>query len=625
MTEIRKAEKTERFLFKLIVVVLISALLIVLAVFSKDLFKAVNEGALDNSESFNSSMMCDRKVVETIDDIIKTYEKDPGSMDTRYNGKNYSFIIRDGNTYMPLWEVTNSNRNTFIGEYFVFESANGNDVVIYKNLINESDYKYRVEFSLADELKENTDGFYELKDSYELLHSSSLKSLIFSGLTITGIIILAVWLIRASGYEYGRDGVYLNFFNRIPLDALTLGIILWEIGTIFVTVNLIDGGYLDMNADSKLYVFSMSCVLLAIGLPVLWWLTSVSARIKAGTLLSNNLLTKLFKFLGSLVSGLPLVWKTILFLLVAGGGCLVFLFADAELLLAIWVLLCCLAVLWWSLWFQKVKRQASKVINGHLEPMDTDKMPQDLQVLANDLNDISDGLKAAVENELKGERLKAELITNVSHDIRTPLTSIINYVDLLQKEHTEEQEKEYLEVLARQSERLNKLTEDIIEASKASTGNVTVDITDIGVKEIIWQSVGEYENRFAEKQLTVVVSDIADDLTVKADGTLLWRVLNNIYSNIVKYALEGTRVYIDVTNDRKNVQMTFKNISAEALNVSADELMGRFVRGDDSRHTEGSGLGLNIAESLTTLMNGSLKLSIDGDLFKVNLELPKGK
>jgi len=228
----------------------------------------------------------------------------------------------------------------------------------------------------------------------------------------------------------------------------------------------------------------------------------------------------------------------------------------------------------------------------------------------------------AAQKQLKSERMKTELITNVSHDIKTPLTSIINYVDLLQKPHTEEEQAQYLEVLDRQSQRLKKLIDDLMDMSKASTGNMAVDITLVDAVESVNQALGEFADKLDRAQLTPVFRHTEDSVAMMADGKLVWRVLSNLLSNAVKYAMPGTRLYIDLMQLDDTVVISLKNISREALNVDAEELMERFVRGDDSRNTEGSGLGLNIAKSLMELQKGQLQLLVDGDLFKVTLIFP---
>ena len=219
--------------------------------------------------------------------------------------------------------------------------------------------------------------------------------------------------------------------------------------------------------------------------------------------------------------------------------------------------------------------------------------------------------------------MQNELITNVSHDIKTPLTSIINYVHLLQHVEDPEQAKKYIAVLEKQSKRLQKLTEDLIEASKASTGNITVNIMPNDLHELLEQAIGEYSDRFDACKLEIVTSIPESARSVMADGRLLWRVFSNLFSNLVKYAQPETRVYINsVRTIDNNIMISIKNVSREALNISAEELTQRFVRGDESRHSEGSGLGLNIVENLVHLQNGYFNIVIDGDLFRTNIILP---
>ena len=221
--------------------------------------------------------------------------------------------------------------------------------------------------------------------------------------------------------------------------------------------------------------------------------------------------------------------------------------------------------------------------------------------------------------------MKTELITNVSHDIKTPLTSIINYVDLLDKPHTQEQEKAYIEVLSRQSLRLKKLIDDLMEMSKASTGNIQVEIGKIDAVEAVNQALGEFADKLTAAGLTPVFRQSEENVYLLADGRLLWRAMSNVLSNAVKYALPGTRLYVDVSAVEDKAVISFKNISGAKLNISAEELMERFVRGDSSRNTEGSGLGLNIAKSLMELQKGQLQLLVDGDLFKVTLVFPRAE
>jgi len=243
---------------------------------------------------------------------------------------------------------------------------------------------------------------------------------------------------------------------------------------------------------------------------------------------------------------------------------------------------------------------------------------------AEHLNQIGSGMQTALDERMKSEHFKTELITNVSHDIKTPITSIINYVDLLTKEDVENPKvQEYLEVLTRQSARLKKLIEDLIEASKASSGVLKVNWEKCVPEVLLTQAAGEYEERLQAKNLELVIHHPEEELSVLADGRHLWRVFDNLLNNIYKYAQPGTRVYLDLEQDERNVSIVFRNISKSPLHMTGEELQERFVRGDSSRNTEGSGLGLSIAQSLTELMHGSFHLLVDGDFFKVTLTFPR--
>ncbi|MBQ2160536.1 MAG: HAMP domain-containing histidine kinase, partial [Firmicutes bacterium] len=254
-----------------------------------------------------------------------------------------------------------------------------------------------------------------------------------------------------------------------------------------------------------------------------------------------------------------------------------------------------------------------------------------LDSLAQDINEISQATNVAVQNELKNQRLKTDLISNVSHDLKTPLTSMITYVDLMKTEGLDsENAPGYLEIIDEKTKRLKNLTENLFEAAKASSGNIPCEITDIDISAIVNQALAEMEDRLAEHELNVIVKNELDSPMVRADGQLLWRVIENLLSNVSKYAQEGSRVYINLSESTQNpaagkghALLEVKNISKDALNIPADELMERFKRGDESRNTEGSGLGLAIAKDLTHLMGGVFEILIDGDLFKASVMLDK--
>ena len=282
---------------------------------------------------------------------------------------------------------------------------------------------------------------------------------------------------------------------------------------------------------------------------------------------------------------------------------------------------------------EKIKNALKDIYEGKNDvKLNEEELAGVLKEMSVYVNDIANGFSNAIQESLKSERLKTELITNVSHDIKTPLTSIINYVDLLKKEKIQDEKaKEYIEILDQKSQRLKKLTEDLLEASKVSSGNVKLNFESINIKELFNQTIGEFKDRFEGKDLKIEVQMPNEDIKIKADSRYLYRIIENLFSNITKYALESSRVYIDIIENEKDnsnnkyINISIKNISKDKLNISSDELMQRFVRGDKSRYTEGSGLGLSIAKSLTELQGGKFHIYLDGDLFKVTLGFEKLK
>ena len=271
--------------------------------------------------------------------------------------------------------------------------------------------------------------------------------------------------------------------------------------------------------------------------------------------------------------------------------------------------------------FIQVENKLKEIYEGNNQnKLKSNEFIPEFQNTVKYINDISNGLDNAIQEKIKSERLKAELITNVSHDIKTPLTSIINYVDLLKKENIEnEKAKEYIEILDNKSQRLKKLTEDLVEASKVSTGNISLKLEKINIVELLKQASGEFEDKFQKRGLKTIIDCKETEINIMADSRYMYRIIENLLSNISKYALENSRVYIDIKKIEKQVKIEVKNISKDKLNISAEELMQRFVRGDKSRTTEGSGLGISIAQNLTELQKGKFNLILDGDLFKVEL------
>lgn len=366
--------------------------------------------------------------------------------------------------------------------------------------------------------------------------------------------------------------------------------------------------------------------LFATALTICTWLLALAKQIfgKAFAIL-QKWLGWLGRKMEHFLSLLPLTWQWLL-----GGFALIailMLTVSGRAQQAVLGMGICVAmVLYVSGAFGTLLEAVQRMRGGDLESKVDDRfLVGSFKDFAEELNGLADVAMVSAQKQLKSERMKTELITNVSHDIKTPLTSIINYVDLLAKPHTEEEEKTYLEVLSRQSARMKKLIEDLIEMSKATTGNIPVEITEIDAVEAVNQALGEFADKLDAARLTPVFKGSEAPMMILADGRLLWRAMSNVLSNAVKYAMPGTRVYLDVTETDSNVLIALKNISRAELNVSSEELLERFVRGDAARNTEGSGLGLNIAKSLMELQKGQLELLVDGDLFKVTLVFPRAE
>jgi len=460
------------------------------------------------------------------------------------------------------------------------------------------------------------------------------------------------YLAFVAGHHPGTDEVKINAFDRVPLVFLVLGWMIIAFSALTLLANFAGDAIGSVDASFYLlvcltffyagYCFTMAFVL------------SLVRRIKAHAFLSTTMISYIINFFRKHGDRLPLhrlfhrihaefqagndafehamiiiaictFFELIgLLVLIPGSG-------NSGTVLLVWLvyrLITLPLALWAVLQWRTLSRGIKKLADGNVErPISDEVMFADLRVDADNLNRVSDSVRLAVDERLKSERLKTELITNVSHDIKTPLTSIINYVDLLDKEmeNPTEKEKEYLEILTRQSNRLKKLIQDLIDASKATTGNVEVKKEAILAGVILNQAMGEFEEKLKDIGLEICVGEQLGEKRVLADGRHLWRVFDNLLSNICKYAQPGTRVYVDAEEVRREnavwISIVFRNISREKLNISPDELMERFTRGDSSRNTEGSGLGLNIANSLLELMDGKLEIEIDGDLFKARVLL----
>ena len=470
----------------------------------------------------------------------------------------------------------------------------------------------------------------------------------FIGALVIGLLTFAatlVYLCCAAGRHAGSNAVYPVALNRLPLDLYATGGFLLEALLFWLLYEMIDaclsyGGNWAVASLIGLGAFAMALIVVAF-----LFACSAQMKTKGGFWWRRTVigwcLIKIWRGLRWIGRGcravflmLPLIWQWLL-AAVLMAVCPVVCFVAActawdgfwEFFWATMFLasLCgdIFVIVRWAFCLGQLMKGVAIMSQGGLHyQIPTRHMTGKFRDFALAINSMAGAARIAAERQLKSERMKTELITNVSHDIKTPLTSIINYVDLLKKPHGETQAQQYLEVLDRQSQRLKKLIDDLMEMSKASTGNIAVEMGQVDAVEAINQALGEFSDKLTASRLDPVFRCPAEPVMIRADGKLLWRVMSNLLSNAVKYAMPGTRLYMDLLVIQGNAVLNMKNISRDQLNVNADELMERFVRGDASRNTEGSGLGLNIAKSLVELQRGQMHLMVDGDLFKVTLVFP---
>lgn len=495
----------------------------------------------------------------------------------------------------------------------------------------------------------------KINDSYtqahkftEFAYSMQYAIYVVGGISFILSLVCFGFLMSSAGHRKGYNGIKASWITKIPLDLLTFAFIITEVLGIVLLIAIFE------ETVFGLAIIPILLIIVAVLISVLLgWCMSLATRIKLGKWWKNTVIYRLiviakkllkflfkklkvlFKLFLKFLSKVPLVWKTALIVAGVSLANLIltkeaydFYYANINyqflLAWAIFSAVVGVAVLYCAIVLKKLQEASKALADGDLSyQVDTSKMFGDFKEYGESLNSISNGMAIAVEERMKSERMKTELITNVSHDIKTPLTSIINYTDLISKEPCDNKNiNEYLSVLLRQSERLKRLIDDLVEASKASTGNLEVNLAPCEANILLTQIVGEYTEKIQNKNLELITTQPESTIMIMADGRRLWRVFDNLMNNICKYSQGGTRVYLSLEKQGNEAVITFKNTSSTALNISADELMERFVRGDSSRNTEGNGLGLSIAKSLTELQNGKLELTIDGDLFKVILKFP---
>lgn len=566
------------------------------------------------------------------------------------NDRELEIFLRDAGLYAEVSVEGSEEVAACYGKvpenaYYVFERGgilpiqdytSSRLVKLYVPTFTNAAYFKGVDYNEAD--------YYSVRDYWiAFLHYFRYEAL---WCTVAGIplsILLFLFLMCSAGHRNGKKGYQPSFFHLFPFEVIAGIYCFLAAGLGFIALNIV------LTVEEKTLFTSVYYIL---GMAVFLFLTALtmafcmefSARVKYGKWWQNTIVYKIVYFCAKMVgsclrliirilSAIPLVPFVSLGILGISGIEFILLFIyhnKPMMIMVLWFLeklILVPIILFTAVQCRDLKKAGRELAEGNLShKVDTKYKFFAVKEHAESLNHIGDGLSLAVREKMKSEHLKTELITNVSHDIKTPLTSIINYADLLgNADLTREEIDEYSEVLVRQSRRLKKLLEDLLEASKATTGNLEVNLEECNIGVLLTQAAGEYEQRFQEKNLQMILRSPEEDVYVLADGRHLWRVFDNLLNNICKYAQEGTRVFLTLEEQGKEVTAIFRNTSKYELEISGDELKERFVRGDKSRNMEGNGLGLSIAQSLVELQKGRMEIVTDGDLFKVILTFPKAE
>ena len=562
-------------------------------------------------------------------------DKETGSIYTNIKSNDYEQTINESASSPYYWNMVNGeittdinylNKNNIKYNYtFYYET---NQEYIEENNTGKNLKEYDIYTSYNQEKTEQSFDFISTQEMYQFMASHQKLPVYALSISLILLTIIAIYLFWAIGHKKGKEGITLDVLDKIPYEIIVL--IFCCIIPMFIAI------VANSVTETFNYIFITITIISYIICYVMTAALTITTikRIKARQFWKSFFTYKAIKWIINKIKkytdeiknktentkkvfwyywGFVLISSILLSMFVTGISILI--------LIAFWVFV-----------FYKlrkyvrqeeiIKETLKKIYQGDTNiHINEEELEGVLRQMAIYINDIAGGFKNAIEENLKAERLKTELITNVSHDIKTPLTSIINYVDLLKKEDIEDEKiKEYIEILDNKSQRLKKLTEDLVEASKASSGNVKLNIESINIKELINQTIGEFKDRLEKRKLQIEVDMPIEDVKINADNRYMYRIMENLFGNISKYAQENSRVYVDVKKVNKKINISIKNISKDKLNISSDELMQRFVRGDKSRYTEGSGLGLSIAKSLTELQKGTFDIVIDGDLFKVVME-----
>ena len=570
----------------------------------------------------------------TIDEIKKKIESDQSKKVDILNGNiqtDSQSISRYGNKYLNSFIITyyttdtNKTDTTLVdGRYIEYITANIKEFEIYSSYKEElnQNFERKIALNFLNTVKPIND------NAYVIFPASSILT-----------ILLIIYLVISVGHSDEVKKVEMNSFDNIPIEIVIFFAML--ISCIpFVMLEVAENNYdaiisIAITAYFVIYICSIITM------------TTIIKRIKAKQFLRTSIIGKILmcwlQICKRVINKIKDVWKTITYSAKTTSKVII----SASIMIFLWIVIalifensrtfplvvvaflcfCIYKVIKISKEYSQIENKLKEIYDGNNKnELNQNEFSMLFKSSVTYLNDISNGFENAVQERMKSERMKAELITNVSHDIKTPLTSIINYVNLIKLEHIDnERVNGYIQILDAKSQRLKQLTEDLVETSRITSGNVKLDMQKIDLVELIYQTAGEFNEKFEAKELTIVTKLPKTEVMINADGRQLYRVIENLYNNVAKYALEKTRVYVNVHVLEEKVTFSIKNVSERSLaleNSNAGDLTERFIRGDASRTTEGSGLGLSIAKSLTQLMGGIFFIGVDGDLFKASITFP---
>lgn len=535
---------------------------------------------------------------------------------------NSEILSKEGMSYLKNYGINYYKTITEVPVYFTAQLEDFEIYIAYEEDFNHNTVEYKL-MNMAKTILPFENSIYIILPICSVL-----------------ILMLMVYLIISIGHTKGKKGIELNDLDKIPLEIILLVAfaIIMLLVIIFIEIDGLGENLFNFIISVMISAYLLGSYVFAITI------NTIIKRIKAKTLVQTSWCLRICRWILNLIKRIKnkikeifdifkysknITFKVIVYveLIIIIS---IIIFAIFQLIGGIFIELIFLGYIVYGIikeivCLSKIENKLKEMYEGNNKTKLEEKDFTPISVNAvRYINDVSNGFENAIQEGIKSERLKTELITNVSHDIKTPLTSIINYVDLLKQENIDnEKAKEYIGILDKKSQRLKKLTEDLIEASKVSSGNVKLNVEILNICELIKQTTGEFEDKFREKGLEVIKTIPNEQIYIKADNRYMYRIIENLFSNISKYALDNSRVYIDIKTINNKVKIEMKNISKDKLNITAEELMQRFVRGDKSRTTEGSGLGISISKSLTELQGGEFKMDVDGDLFKIELVFTK--